>query len=273
MNWRKPARFLFKGLAAFVVLSVFVVLDWYPTVKGLGRLRHELNELERKIRNHETAAAKFIFPDAEEGSILAQSDSQLLHALPLVENDGAWLAFARSELLVMDGGLSKRIAFFSAVEEITPGQPELSGWLKIQVQDIGRSLKLADPAQGYPWRGIFLLNPDAGERLASRPLGVAMQAPLPALLNFINHVSWGEARLEIVFLRLEPDGRSARAWMVCRGSYLPKEPSAWSVKMGTGAGSEGLMIDLDSPLLLQRIDPFLAPRIEKKELPPAGSPW
>ncbi len=282
MNWRKPARFLLKVLAAFVVLSAFVVLDWYPTVKGLGRLRHELNELKRKIRNHEAAAAKFTFPNAEEGLILAQSESQLLHALPLVENDGAWLAFARSELLARDKDQSNGITIFSAAEDLTRRQPELSGWLKIQVQDIGRSLKMVDPSRGYPWRGVFFMKPDVvGEQLAFRPLGVALEATLPALLSFINHVSWGEARLEIVFLRLEPIGRFARVWMVCRGSYLLHEPSTWSVKMETGAGSEGLLIDPDSPLLLQSIDPLLVPRIEKRELPPAlserddsaGSPW
>ena len=64
------------------------------------------------------------------------------------------------------------------------------------------------------------------QRLASRTLAVALAAPLPALLDFINHISWGEARLEIVRLHLEPGAALSRAWLICRGNYLVRKPSA-----------------------------------------------
>ena len=97
-------------------------------------------------------------------------------------------------------------------------------------------------------------------------------APLPVLLDFINHLSWGHARLEIVRLRLEPGTPLARAWMVCRGSFqvrLPigPGPSAWN----PATPAADLLIDPDSPLLWQQGRTRVSPTaVEKSELPPAS---
>jgi len=235
MKTGKLARASFRMLAVLAVLGAIVVLDWYPTVKELGRLRRLRGDLERKITDYTIMAAKFNFPDQEEISRLTNADAELVRALPLVKNDGAWL--------------------------------------RLQEQEIRQSFKVADPWQRYPWHGILPMDPAAGERLASRPLGIALDAPLPELLDFINRVSWGAARLEIVRLRLELTGRLFHAWLVCRGSYRVLEPSAWLVKEDNREGDEKLLIDPDSPLLWQKADPLFAPTVEKRELPPKGSPW
>ncbi len=277
----KLSRVLLRVLAALAVLAAFVALDWYPTVKDLGLLRRQRGDLERKIREYAIMAARFNFPDEAETSLLTQADGELRRALPLVENDDAWMASARAELLKREKGLANLILVFGKAEGFGPGRPGLTAWLRLQGQEIRQSFEAAEPWRRYLWHGVFPMDPAAGERLASRPLGIALEAPLPVLFDFINRVSWGAARLEIVRLRLEPAGESARAWLVCGGSYLVTEPSPWRVKMEHGEGDEELLIDRDSPLLLRKVDPLLAPRVEKKELPAAppvrggtaGSPW
>jgi len=251
----KLARILLRLLAAVAVAAAFVVLDWYPTVKELGQLRRERGDFQRKIKDYKVMAAKFEFPDDKELSLLAQSDAQLLQSLPQVENDGAWLALARSSLLTREKGLANMIMVFSDAETFSPGLPGLTGWLKLQAQGIKQCQQAADPWRSYPWRGFFPLRPSSSTKLACRALGIALDVPLPALLDFINRVSWGETRLEIVCLRLEPTKWSARCWLVCRGSYQVQEPSAWLVRKEKGEGDPELLIDPDSPLLWQRINP------------------
>lgn len=273
MTTRKLAASLLRLLAVLLLAAAFSVLDWYPAFKDLGRLRRERSDLARKIRDHGAAAAQFKFPDEKENSLLAAAAADLGRALPLAESDDHWLGSAQSELLQREKGLADLIRFFSAAEKMAPGAPGLTAWLKLQTGQIHQGFQAADPRQSYPWRGIFPPMPAGGGKLACRPLGIALDARLPEILRFINRVSWSGARLEIVRLRLEPAGASTRAWLVCRGSFRVLESSAWRVEPGKGGGEEMLLIDPDSPLLLQRIDPFLAPVVEKRELPPDGSPW
>jgi hypothetical protein len=273
MRTGKLAASLLRILAALLLAAAFAVLDWYPTFKDLGHLRRERSDLVRKIRDHGAAAAQFKFPDEKENSLLAAADAELGRALPLAESDDHWLGSARTELLQREKRLADLIQFFSAAEKMAPGAPGLTAWLKLQAGQIRQGFQAADPRQSYPWRGIFPPMPAVGGKPACRPLGIALDARLPEILGFINRISWSGARLEIVRLRLEPAGASALAWLVCRGSFRAPETSAWLVEPGKGGGEERLLIDPDSPLLLQRIDPLLAPGSEKRELPPADSPW
>jgi len=268
----KLTRFLLRLLAMLAVLAAFAVLDWYPTIKELGRLRRERGDLELRIKDYSAMAGKFEFPNEQENSLLASDRDELIRALPRVEGDDAWLGLVHSDLQGRTKGIAN-LMVISEADAFGPGPPGLTRWLRHQAQEIQQRFQAADPWRRYPWQAVFPIDPEDKGHLASRPLGVALDAPLPELLDFVNHFSWGDARLEIVFLRLEPVGRSARAWLVCRGSYQVSGPSPWLVKMDKGEGDGELIIDPDSPLLLQKVDPLLAPRIEKKELPPADSPW
>jgi hypothetical protein len=267
MKWGRLTHTLLWMLAVLSVLAVFLVLDWYPTVRDLGRLRRVRGDLERKIRGYRSAAETFEFPDAEERSLFAQNDTRILQSLPQVETDDAWLGLAYSDLLARAKGFANQIMVFSEAEAFGPGPPGLTGWLRLQAQEIRQRLQAADPRQRYPWRGGFLIDPTLEGHLASRPLGVALDAPLTELLDFINHISWSDSRLEIVHLRLEPVGWIVRAFLVCRGDYYCLRPSAWAVMPEPGNGN-GLTVDPDSPLLGQKVNTGVSCGDEKKELPP-----
>jgi hypothetical protein len=270
---RNLALPLLRVLAALAVLAAFAALDWYPTVKQLGLLRRQRGDLERNTKDYSSMSAGFIFPGVEERSLFAESDARLSRSLPRVENDSAWLGMARADLLGWAKGIAAPIMVFSDAGAPGPGPSGLTGWLALQAQEIRRSFRETGPGRRYPWHGVFPADLAAGGRLASRPLAVALEAPLPELLDLVNRISWGAVRLEICRLRLEFAGKFVFAWLVCRGDYQVPAPSAWLVKMEQGDAGGELLIDRDSPLLLRQADPLLAPRVEKKELPPEGSPW
>jgi len=260
-------------------LLIFVVWDWLPTVKDMNRFRREQRDEMLKIKNMTTLDFNFVFPDAEEKSFFAETNIRLRRSLPQMHDDDAWLAMAMLELQarVRENRMASALilmthhAIGAEFDVIKPGRPaELADWVTSQYWEIQESFGIAwDPGR-YPWRGIFSGVDFIGEQmLVSRPLMVALAAPLPALLDFINRISWGEARLEIVRLHLEPGMAMSRAWLICRGSYLVRRPSAWRlVPVENTAAGDDLLIDGDSPLLWLPVDPAVAGPTAKKELAP-----
>jgi hypothetical protein len=275
----KLARILVHWLIMLVILLAFAWLDWLPTVKELSGLRRDQSDLKRKLKEHSAMSARFTFPDAEERELIAGSGVELQRALPQVETDAAWLDRALRALTRQAGEDRVTEAFFltSPDPDSAPEEPaaqdgktdDLRSWLVEQRREILRNFRgAADPGR-FPWRSLFAHpeNPE-GQRPASRPLAVALTAPLPRLLNFINHISWSAARLEITCLRLETGASRSRAWLVLRGLYLSREPSSWSLKTEPGNGGEGLLIDPDSPVLWQKVDPGIDSRDKQRDLAP-----
>lgn len=291
MTWGNPTRVLLRFLLLLAVLSAFVVLDWYPALKELGRLRRERSDLQRQAQEYSVMASAFDFPDAREKLGLAHAKIQLRRALPQVERDDDWEKIVLEDLRARAGEEhihAARVLFSPrdpGIEIGTAGAGPglLAGWLfPGQSAALAAGFALAADPGRYPWHGVLTgLEIRRGQRLAGRPLIVALAAPLPALLNFVNRVSWGRSRLEIVRLRLEPRPGFSRAWLACRGNYLTQLPSAYVVAGKAADAGTSLLVDPDSPLLWKKVAPGMYRPAEKKELPPvpskrddaAGSPW
>jgi hypothetical protein len=278
----KLARILVHCLIMLVILLAFAWLDWFPTVKELSGLRRDQSDLKRKIKEHSAMSARFTFPDAEERELIAGSGVELQRALPQAETDAAWLDTALRALArqVGEDHVTKALFLTNPDPDSAPEEPaaldgktdDLGSWLVEQRREILRNFRGAADSGRFPWRFLFAHqgNPE-GQKPASRPLAVALTAPLPRLLNFINHIAWNAARLEITCLRLEPGVPLAKAWLVCRGNYLSRRPSAWAVKEVAGSFDRNLLVDADSDLLWQPVNPGMVGPASKKELPPDRS--
>ncbi len=277
MKASRLARVLLWTLASLALLAVLAVLDWYPTVRELGRLRRERGDLQGKIKNYDATASGFVFPDREEEKHFNSSHFSFGRNLAWIEDDANWLDWWTASL----GWQAEKDKLAGALLLITaaPGGKvapalRLTGrgpapeWLAAQMPWIRKGLDAASPGR-FPWKSLFSEPGSTMEPLASRPLVVAVAAPLPALLDFINHCTWN-MRLEIVRLRLEPGEPLARAWLACRSSCQVRAPSPWVVPLEPGGAGGGLLVDPDSPLLWQRVDPGMAYRVEKIELPQAS---
>ena len=285
MKAKKLARVFIWLLACLAVGLVFAVVDWYPTAKELGRLRREQRDLILKIKNFTTMASRFVFPDQEEKSHFVRSHDDLYRPLLQADDDAPWLSGVSSRLRWQAEADKIASAFllysFAPGGFVAPGigvrlsgQTPAADWLAGQRLDIQQSLKEASDPGRFPWKSVFA-GPElsGGQRLAGRPVAIAIEARLPALLNFVNHCSWGRSRLEIVRLRLEAGISPPRAWLVLRGYYLVRGPSSWALRVGAGNDAV-LLVDPDSPLLWQKVDPGAAVRVGKIELPAAdGNPW
>jgi hypothetical protein len=275
-----PMKKLAWIFGATGVLLMVVVWDWLPTAKDLNRLRREQRDAALKTKNSTRVASGFIFPDADEKLLFAKNNLLLRRSLPHLHDHDAWLALVTSELQAQaraKGIANVRIysdeqAMGAEFDKSATGRPDrLADWLLLHSRDIRESYQNADDPGRYPWHGVFSGTEFVRNRqLASRPLLVALAAPLPALLGFINRISWEGARLEVVRLHLEPGAVLSRAWLICRGSYLASQSSVWVVEKDSATAGENLLVDPDSPLLWQKVNPDLVPPILKKELPTAA---
>jgi hypothetical protein len=263
MKLRNLARSLLRFLAALAVLAIVAVLDWYPTFKDLGRLRRERSDMERKAKGHVVMASRFVFPDAVEKSLFEQGHAHLRRLLPVMKDDAAWLSWTTSWLRRQAEAAKITWALLLSSpdpgramdsEERLIGQASATDLLTtVWRQDIQKKFRdIADPNQ-YRWHYVFSgMKFDPKQVLSSRPLAIALTAPLPALLAFINQCSWGEARLEIVRLRLVSGPAFSLAWLFLRGDYLLHRPSSWLVNDTVGS-ENSLLVDPDSPLLWQKV--------------------
>ena len=279
MKTEKLAGALLKISAVLAVLTAFAVLDWYPALKDLGQLRRERSDLQRTIQDVSSKAGTLVFPDDRENLLLAGAVAELRRALLPVENDAAWQAMVLTELQAqVDKDLlpHARLLFRRQVRGLKLATAEAAGgesllqWLEGCFCEIQDGFSLANDPKHYHWRGMLADGESSCMPAANRPLCVAAMAPLPALLGFINHLSWSELRLEIIRLHLEVGSPYARAWVVCRGTCRLRVGSLRFQEAGEG---EGLLVDPESPLLLRPADPRLVPDSEKKELPMAGGAW
>jgi len=279
MKALKLVRAFLWILGSLSVLAAFAILDWYPTLKDLGRLRRERGDLERKIKDYGAMASGFTFPDRNEKSLFAREKINLRRALLPADDDDAWTALVLLELQAR--AREDRIPFASFLfnwQLVAPelgttgpgGADLLTGWIDRQFADIQRGFSIAFDTARFPWNGVLSGMQFRRGRLARRPVCVVAMAPLPALLGFINHLSWGKTHFEIIRLRLEPGIPFSRAWLVCCGNYLVRKPSAWALKEVPESVGDNLLVDPDSPLLWQKVNPGIVPKILKKELPPCS---
>lgn len=280
MKLAKLAQALFRWMTILLFLLAFVWLDWLPTVRELGGLRRDQSDLKRKIKEHSAMSERFTFPDAEERALIARSGVELQRALPKVETDAVWLDTVLRALTrqVGEDHVIEALFLTSPDPDSAPGEPaaqngktdDLGSWLVEQRREILRNFHSETDHGRFPWRFLFAdLGNLKGQGPASRPLVLALAAPLPALLNFINRISWRESRLEIVRLHLEPGAVLSRAWMILRGDYLVRGPSPWVMPEVT-RNDAGLLVDLDSPILWLKVNLDLAPQIPRNDLPPGA---
>lgn len=286
MKSRTLTRKFLWLLGSLIVLLVFTGMDWLPTIKALNRLKREQRNEVLKTNNFALMASGFVFPDAEEKQLFARNDARFFRSLPQVEDDAAWLDMAlsalagkvRSDHILQALFLTSPAPVMDLEFRLTrQGSTDvLDEWLAGQRQKIRQLFRSAAHPRQFAWSSVF-----AGsayfdnKRLASRPLAIVLAAPLPALLNFINHISWSDARLEIVRLHLEPGAAISRAWIICRGNYLTSKDSVWWAVPGEPEATVGnLLIDPDSSMLWQPVEPGEVGQASKNELPSiAGRDW
>jgi hypothetical protein len=276
-NLARRLSWLLLSLAVLVVLGY---VDWLPALKDLSRLKLAHRDAALREKNVSALAFAFVLPDPGEDRLLAEGGVRLLRSLPAPADDGAWLAETEAALRVQarrDAIENARLAAPGRPGAALPASSLLAGqdtaaeigprWAE-RFPGIDNDFQAATDPERFPWRALFGgRGLAAGRVVACRPLAIFISAPLPALLNFVNHCSWSRSRLEIVGLRWRPGNSRPGVLLICRGIYLVRPPSAWEIRLGEGQTPASLLIDSDSPLLWQPLDPAAAGMTEKEELP------
>lgn len=268
-------------MVSLTVLLAFAGLDWLPALKELNRFKRDEREYFLQTNRLKSLISRFVFPDEKEKLIFSNTADRLLESLPRVADDASWLAMIVSAL--RDRAKLDQLDSALLLIQAGPGQPvavplnlstrastdDLQRWLAGQRQETESCLQAFADFHQFPWHAVLVGPESRGKRqLACRPIGIAIAAKLPALLHFVNHCSWSAGRLEIVQLRMGQGETRPLALIFCRGCYLVSASSVWLVPAQAGGNGENLLIDADSDLLWQPVDPNAVSPGLKKELPP-----
>lgn len=269
-------------LASLAVLLAFAGLDWLPALKELNRLKRDEREYFLQTNRLKSLISRFAFPDEKEKLIFSKTEDRLLESLPRVADDASWLAIIvsalrdrakldqlDSALLLIQAGPGQPVAAPLNLLTRAPVADDLQRWLAGQRQETDRCLQTFADFHQSPWHAVLGGMEFGGkQQLACRPIGIAVAAKLPALLHFVNHCSWFVGHLEIVQLRMGQGETRPLALIFCRGCYRVSASSAWLVPVQVGGNGENLLIDADSDLLWQPVDPNAVSLGREKELPP-----
>jgi hypothetical protein len=270
--WLKKVFWLMAFAAALVVC---VWIDWLPTLKDLNRLKRAQREYVLQTDRLNSALSRFSFPDEKEKLVFANNAERLVKLMPAVADDASWLAMIvpaladRAKLDQLDSAMLLTLDS-SGQPAVAPlklsdrAADDLQHWLKSQRQEYERDLHDCVDRRYFPWPDALGLQ----GQLACRPIAIAVAAKLPALLSFVNHCTWSAGRLEIVRLRMgRGDGRPL-ALILCRGFYQVRAQSHWQIQDEVGGNTENQLIDADSTLLWQPVNPQAVGLAAKNELPP-----
>jgi hypothetical protein len=250
-------------------------------LKELNRLKRDEREYFLQNNRLESLISHFTFPDETERLVFSKTADRLLQSLPRVADDASWLTMIVSAL--RDRAKLDQLDSALLLIQAGPGQPAAAPlnlsdraatddsqlWLAGQRQETENCLQAFADFRQFSWHAVLGGLESGGKRqLACRPIGIAVAAKLPALLHFINHCSWFAGRLEIVQLRMGQGETRPMALIFCRGYYLVSAQSTWPIPAKAGENSENLLIDANSDLLWQPVDPNTVNLGRKKELPP-----
>jgi hypothetical protein len=275
MNAGVWLRKVFWLMAFAAALVVCVWIDWLPTLKDLNRLKRAQREYVLQTDRLNSAFSHFSFPDEKEKLVFANNADRLVKLMPAVVDDASWLAMIVSALA--DRAKLDHLDSAMLLTLDSSGQPfevpfklsnraadDLQHWLQGLRREYERDLHVCVDRLYFPWRDALGLQ----GQLACRPIVIAVAAKLPALLSFVNHCTWSAGRLEIVRLRMgQGDGRPL-ALILCRGFYQVRSQSPWRLQAEVGKNGKNQLIDADSTLLWQPVNPQAVGLAAKKELPP-----
>jgi len=212
----------------FLIFTIFLYLLFYfvPSIEGINRQKRELNDMNLKIENFLDMQKTFSFSDEKETRFLNAADKELRNRIPELKSK------------------ERVISLFTRAADNIKKRARTDGIVTLRVTDNRDSRDVSDVSGGTGVR-VYL----------------SFSGSLKNVVNFINHLSWGD-------YNLGPDSITAMAvGNSVHYSVVLKVYTA-AGKGETGGIQKDIMIDSQSPLLSKRVYENPMDSYTRQELPP-----
>ena len=228
-------------LSLIVLIIIYILLYLIPSLMAINRYKRQLKDMNLKISDFASMESDFSFPDERERSYFARADRELSGKIPGVRS--------REDFIALLTKISNDIQKLA----------EKDGILSL-VMKPAENQKSA-PGKGFP--GRF-------KNVKSHAITLSFTGKIKNALDFINHLPWSDYYLSEEKISVSAGDLFPYYIVFLRVYYIDLQDQASGVEKNNRENQESLVIDYESEVLLNPIDPALAEPFPKKELPPGS---
>lgn len=228
-------------LSLIFLIIVYVLLYLFPALKSINQYKRQLRDMNLKISDFAKMESDFSFSDERERSYFARTDRELSGKIPEVRN--------REDF----------IALLTKISNYIQNLAEKDGILNLV-------MKPDESQKGAPGKGF------SGQlkNVKSHTITLSFTVKIKNAVNFINHIPWSDYYLSEDRILVSTGDIYPYYIVFLRIYYIDLQEQAAGVAKDSQESQENLVIDYDSEVLLNPIDPELTEPFPKKELPPGS---
>lgn len=274
-------KYLFIKIAGFLSLIVLIItyflLYFIPALKSINRYKRQLKDMNLKISDFVRMENAFSFSNEQESSYIEQTDQELIGKIPqvrtredyftlftkifnyiqtLAETDGILNLVMKSdsqELSMNAGTLSTNKKTIDDLSSFTGRR------LTRLLEEQSRVSKEQKGVQGNGFSARF-------KNAKSQTITLSFTGELKKAVNFINHIPWSDYYLSEERILVSTGDNFPYYIVFLRIYYIELRKQTVGIAKGSENKQESLIIDYNSEVLLNRIDPELTEPFPKKEL-------
>jgi hypothetical protein len=228
-------------LSLIFLIIIYVLLYLFPALKSINQYKRQLKDMNLKISDFAKMESDFSFSDERERSYFARTDRELSGKIPEVKT--------REDF----------IALITKISNYIQNLAERDGILNLGMKpDEGQNRA---PGKGFP--GRF-------KNVKSHTITLSFTGKIKNAVNFINHIPWSDYYLSEDRILVSAGDIFPYYIVFFRIYYIDLQEKTAGVEKNREESQESLVIDYDSEVLLNHIDPELSEPFPKKELPPGS---
>lgn len=277
---RKYLFIKIAGIVSLIVLiTIYFLLYFIPSLKSINRYKRQLKDMNLKISDFARMESGFSFSNERERSYFAQTDRELLGKIPEVRTREDFITIStkisnyiqkRAEKdgilnLVMKSG-SQELSMKAGT--LSTDKKPLDDLLSFTAERLTQ-LREEQERVSEGQKGALGKGPSAWlKNVKSHTITLSFTSEIKNAVNFINHIPWSDYYLSEDRILVSTGDIFPYYIVFLRIYYIDLREQAAGVVKGSEKNQESLIIDYNSEVLLNRINPELTEPFPKKDLPP-----
>lgn len=225
-------------LSLIGLIIIYFLLYLFPSLKSISRYKRQLTDMNLKIADFVRMESDFSFSHEPDRSYFAQADRELLGKIPEVRT--------REDF----------IAVFTKISNYIQQCAEKDG-----IQNL-----VMKPDEGQPGAIGRGFSPRL-KNVKSHTLALSFTGKIKNAANFINHLPWSDYYISEDRILVSAGDLFPYYIVFLKIYYIDWQEQGTGIEKDSEENQESLVIDYDSEVLLNPIDPALTESYPKKELP------
>ena len=237
---RKNLFIKITGIVSLIsLILIYFLLYFIPALKSINRYKRQLKDMNLKISDFARMESDFSFSDERERNSFAQTDRELPGKIPEIRT--------REDFVTL----------FTKISNYIQKRAEKDGISNL-VMKSDEEQKRA-PGKGFSAR---LKN------VKSQSITLSFTGEIKKAVNFINHIPWSDYYLSEGRILVSAGDILPYYIVFLRFYYIDLQEQTAGLVKDSEKNQESLIIDHNSEVLLNRINPEFTEPFPKKELPP-----